>query len=253
MDTIIKQNNKNYRLDLTNRRITFLDTRFYYNAQGKPVPSVTTILEAYPKGAAFYEWLKKNGQDSDEIRDEAGRKGSRVHDLTERYDRGEEISLLTESGDIAMSMVEWNMFEKYVQFSDRFAPVHEQVEMNLVGDLFAGTLDRLSIIAGKSYILDIKTSNAIQPHYWLQMAAYTKLLIELGHTPPDEMGILWLNAKTKTDGKPGTMQGIGWQLITAPEPWQHYYKIFEHVYHLWHVENGGMAPRQISYSLTHSK
>jgi hypothetical protein len=85
------------------------------------------------------------------------------------------------------------------------------------------------------------------------MSAYTKLLIELGHTPPDEMGILWLNAKTKTEGRKDAIQGHGWQLITAPEPWQHYYKIFESVRHLWTVENGSMVPRQVSYSLNHVK
>src|SRR4051812_21676187 len=111
METIIKTaGNKNFKIDLTNRKITFLDSRWYYTEEGTPVPSVTTILECYPKTSAYYEWLKKMGQDSDEIRDEAGRKGSNVHSLTERYDKGEEITLLNEDGNIPMSIKEWSMF-----------------------------------------------------------------------------------------------------------------------------------------------
>ena len=59
MTTIIKHNNKNYRLDTTGKQITFLDTRFYPTESGQFLPSVT-ILEAYPKSAQYYEWLKKN-------------------------------------------------------------------------------------------------------------------------------------------------------------------------------------------------
>ena len=138
---IITHNNRNYALDLTGKRITFLDSRFYFDETGTPVPSVTTILDCYPKGAAFFEWLKKNGTDSDEIRDEAGRKGSRVHAMTEKYDLGEEVSLLTENGDIAMNLNEWNMFEKYVSFRDRFKPSISSIELNMVSSKlgYAGT------------------------------------------------------------------------------------------------------------------
>lgn len=61
-------------IKITKDRIEFLDSRFYQHANGNFYPSVTTILDAYPKSAAFYEWLKKAGEDADEIRDEAGRK-----------------------------------------------------------------------------------------------------------------------------------------------------------------------------------
>ena len=82
------------------KQITFLDNRFYTTEGDGYVPSVTTILQAYPKDAAYFQWLKANGEESDNIRDEAGRRGSIVHDLTERYDNGEEINLMNESGYI---------------------------------------------------------------------------------------------------------------------------------------------------------
>jgi hypothetical protein len=79
---------------INDKQLTFLDSRFYKTDDGGFVPSVTTILECYPKGAAYYNWLKENGKDSDEIRDEAGRRGSVVHKLTEDYDTGAEVQLV---------------------------------------------------------------------------------------------------------------------------------------------------------------
>jgi hypothetical protein len=65
---IIQQCNKNLLIDLPSNQLTFLDNRFYVTESGQFVPSVTTYLEAYPKNAQFYEWLKKVGDDADEIR-----------------------------------------------------------------------------------------------------------------------------------------------------------------------------------------
>jgi hypothetical protein len=257
METIIKERNKNYKIDLTNRRITFLDSRWYYCESGKPVPSVTTILDAYPKGPAYYEWLKRMGSDADDIRDEAGLKGSSVHGMTEKYDNGLEVSLLTESGDINMSLMEWGMFERYVEFRRRFAFEIIDIERTLISEKlgYAGTLDRVIEMNGKKILLDIKTSSAIHPHYWLQLSAYENLLTDAhGYNPVDASAILWLNAKTKTEGKKGTIQGQGWQLVFMPETDEDKNKeLFKNVHALWLAEHGDSEPRQVSYSLTHKK
>lgn len=257
METIIKERNKNYRIDLTNRRITFLDSRWYYCESGKPVPSVTTILDAYPKGPAYYEWLKRMGTDADDIRDEAGRKGSSVHDMTEKYDNGLEVSLITETGDINMSLMEWSMFEKYVEFRRRFSFEVIDIERTIISETlgYAGTLDRVIEMDGKKILVDIKTSSAIHPHYWLQLAAYENLLTEAhGYNPVDASAILWLNAKTKTEGKKGAIQGQGWQLVFMPELDEDKNKqLFKNVHALWLAEHEGIEPKQVSYSLTHKK
>src|SRR5688572_24899077 len=96
----------NVMIDISLNRVTFLDARFY-KAGDQFIPSVTTILDAYPKGPDYYAWLKKVGEDSDSIRDEAGRRGSTVHQLTERYDTGEEVSMFNEDGFISFKMTEW--------------------------------------------------------------------------------------------------------------------------------------------------
>lgn len=251
--TITKINGKNYRVDLTNNRIDFLDTRFYLHESGNYYPSATTILEAYPKGPGFYEWLKKTGEDADEIRDEAGDKGSRVHRFTEAYDNGEEVNLLDEYGNTNCKMIEWAMFEKYIEFRTRFNVEIEHTELHMVNPLlgYGGTLDRAIKLNGKRYRIDIKTGNGIYNHFWLQLAAYEKLYIAEGHPPADDIAVLWLNAKTKTEGRKDAIQGKGWQLIFPQFSIEHYWKLFKSVHQLWLAENGDMQPKQFSYQLTH--
>lgn len=269
---ILQSGNRHYRLDLQAKRITFLDQRFYFTEEGVAVPSVTTILEAYPKGPAFFEWLKRNGEDSDEIRDEAGRRGSRVHNLTERFDKGEEVTLIDGSGEISMSVSEWNMFEKYVQFRERNPNLLlAEVEQNYVnGQLgYGGTVDRVFIIndAVRGRIMvDIKTSSMIHAHYWLQLAAYKKMMnsrlegeidrefLKKHHV--EGVAILWLNAKTRTDKEaktPGAdCQGIGWQFVNRdPSDEVRDLTLFNATHKLWLAENETAKPRVSSYQIAY--
>lgn len=250
METITKVGYQNYRIDITSQQLTFLDSRFYYSEDGSFVPSVTTLLEAYPKGAAFYEWLKKNGEDSDAIRDEAGKRGSLVHTLTERYDNGEEINLINENGNIDLKISEWAMFERYVEFRSKFAFDILSTEQVYVSTQlgFAGTLDRVIKMNGKTVLVDIKTSGSIWPSYWLQLAAYKKLVEQ--EIQIDQVAILWLNAKTRTDGTKGAIQGKGWQFISKEDTTKDW-ELFKATQQLWKAENGDSTPRQVTYKLKH--
>lgn len=240
---------------INNNQLTFLDARFYQCGENKYVPSVTHILDCYPKGAQYYEWLKKHGEDSDNIRDEAGRRGSVVHNLTERYDAGEEVSLINEHGVIDFKISEWAMFERYVDFRNRFPAEIFYTEKNIISEKlgFAGTLDRVMNIDGKTLLVDIKTSGAIYNSYWLQLAAYEQLLLEEhGHNILDGVAVLWLNAKTRTEGKKGQIQGVGWQLVTKEENDQDW-ELFKATHQLWLAENGDSKPKQLTYQLKHKK
>lgn len=256
MSTIFKQGNKNLILNLQSNQLTFLDTRYYLTDDGDYVPSVTTYLEAYPKSYAYYEWLKSAGENADEIRDAAGRRGSVVHGLTERYDNGEEISVLDDNGYIGYRLSEWNMFEKYVEFRFKHKTAIVHNELNIVSPVLrmGGTIDRVMKINGKLYLVDIKTSNAVHNHYWLQIAAYKKMLEEKQpDLKLDGVAILWLNAKTRTEGKNGAIQGKGWQLCTCEDETEieKYWKRFKACQELWLAENEDAKPRQLSYSITH--
>lgn len=244
----------NYRID--GQQLTFLDARFYLTEDGQFLPSVTTILEAYPKGAGFYQWVKENGSDADSIRDEAGATGSIVHNLTERFDNGDTISLLDENGHIGFKMTEWAMFERYVDFSRRFNPEHEMIEQNFIDSKagYAGTIDRVCTIDGKKTLIDIKTSGAIYPSYWLQVAAYWNLYFNNTNKGLDQVGILWLNAKTRTEGKKGSIQGVGWQLVTKTidEAMQDL-GLFAITHQLWLAENSAAKPRNTTYQIEHKR
>lgn len=252
---------RGYFIEADLNRISFLDARFYFDANGNPQPSVTTLLESFPKSAGYYQWLKTVGQDADEIRDEAGRKGSVVHKLTEFLDYGNPINLLDEKGEPVCKMAEWAMFERYVDFRRRFNPEIHHIELDYCSaELgFGGTLDRILSLNGKNYLVDLKTGNNVYTSHWLQQAAYVKLFEEMMAKKKvakkiklDGVGILWLAAKTKTEGKKDAIQGVGWQLITktieeANEDWE----IFKCVQKIWLAENKGQMPKNYSYQLNH--
>jgi len=245
---------KNFTIDNNKGRIEFLDARFYKTSDGF-VPSVTTILEAYPKDASYFKWLKDVGSDADVIRDEAGRRGSVVHELTEQYDSNEECSFISEQGYPKYKMNEWSMFERYVDFIQTYKTSIESIELHMTSPElgFAGTLDRLINLNGKSMMIDIKTSNSIYPSYWLQLAAYNELL-KMIDVKVESVGILWLNAKTRTTGKNGAIQGIGWQLISKSiDEIKQDWELFQATHKLWLAMNEDVKPKQISYQLKYKK
>jgi hypothetical protein len=254
---------RHFFVDTENQRLTFNDIRFYLHKEtGTWFPSVSTVLDAYPKSAHFFQWLKDNGNEADVIRDAAGDKGSVVHQLTEMYDNGEEVTCVTANGEVRYSSLAWAEFERYVEFSNRFHPEILQMELNMVSPELGigGTLDRKFLFGpefgeyeGKKYLVDIKTSNSVQNSYWLQLAAYTKLYEKLYNEKVDGIAILWLNSKTRTEGVRGKIQGRGWQMCFPDKPIEYYWRLFRCVQTLWLEENADSKPRHLTYKLIHKK
>jgi hypothetical protein len=247
-------------IDVSRKQLTMADARFYYDEEGNYVPSVTTILNAYPKGPEYYQWLKKVGTDADEIRDAAGERGSTVHNLTELYDSGEEVSLLSDNGGFKYRMDEWSMFERYTTFINKCHPQMLLSEETFVSrELgFAGTIDRIMTIGATNYLVDIKTSSSIWESYWLQLAAYRKLYefcMRGGEAIPIHgVAVLWLNSKTRTEGKNGAIQGEGWQLAIRDEKQAHKdWELFCHTHVLWNAQNGDVKPKNLTYKLSYKK
>jgi hypothetical protein len=248
-------------MDLSRNQLTFLDQRLYMTDDGKFLPSVTSILNCYPKGQEYYTWLKKVGNDADELRDAAGRRGSIVHDLTERFDAGEEVSLLGDNGQFKFRMDEWGMFEKYTKFIEKVNPVILLSEQTFISKKlgFAGTIDRIMQIGTTNYLVDIKTSSSIWESYWLQLAAYKKMYeVEMANSPERQeihgSAILWLNSKTRTEGKNGVIQGEGWQLSVRDKRLEHKdWELFQITQTLWNNQNEDIKPRNVTYQLSHKK
>jgi len=255
---ITKVGNSHFKVDEDANRIEFLDNRWYKCKDGSMVPSVTTLLDAWPKGAQYYEWLKKHGQDSDEIRDEAGRRGSIVHNLTEELDAGVEVTLCNADGSPKYKMLEWSMLERYVEFRKMVKPKIGQIELNMASSKlgYAGTLDRTMRIGDDNWIIDIKTSASVYEHHHLQTAAYLELYAEATNMDAAKYvkyrrGVLHLNAKTRSYGKGEAIQGPGWQLVEASNTHEQDMDLFNACCALWHATNKTAKPRNLSYSLSH--
>jgi hypothetical protein len=161
--------------------------------------------------------------------------------------------MMSENGFPKFKMSEWSMFERYVEFCNQYNPEILLMEQHLINkDLgYAGTIDRVMNLNGKSMLIDIKTSNSIYPSYWLQLAAYNELLQKEG-IKTSSYGILWLNAKTRTEGKKGAIQGAGWQLVIK-DSLDEEIALFNTTYTLWKALNKDIIPKKLSYKLTHKK
>jgi len=142
--------------------------------------------------------------------------------------------------------------KKVVEFRRRFQFVTDCIELNIISKElgYAGTIDRVIKMEGETILLDIKTSNAIYPSYWLQLAAYRSLLMNAAGARVDKVAILWLNAKTRTEGKKGDIQGIGWQLITKDDTAKEL-ELFNATHQLWQAENGKSKPKSLTYQISH--
>jgi len=235
-------------------RITVLDERFYkFLNSDIYYPSVTTILQAYPKGAFFEQWLKDNGADSDDIRDKAGRQGTNVHNMIECYLKGEKVSwYANQTMEVAQyTLNEWQMFCKFVEWYENFAPKIESIEHTICSDIlqFGGTIDCVCIIDGKRWLLDWETSNMLHKTFELQIAAYATAWNLCYPTKKiDNVGILWLNAKTRGADKTGKkMQGNGWQVVTYDRHFSESYKLFEYTQKIWQEENPNYKPKNLTY------
>lgn len=239
--------------------ITFLDQRFYkHEPTGNWVPSETTVLgNAYPKDPMLIKWMKEQGTDSDLIMQEAAEHGSIVHKLTEDYDKGIFVSALDDNGNPKFTSKEWKHFERYVDFSKKYTPIVHHIELQLVDEQSGGTMDRdIEIEIGgvkKRLIIDIKTSNNLHDSYWIQLARYREKHEKLNSIKADDMGILWLNAKTRTEGKKDAVQGKGWQLVFPPKEYQHYLKLWTHTKALYDEQFGDMKPNLVTYQLSYQK
>jgi len=85
------------------------------------------------------------------------------------------------------------------------------------------------------------------------LAAYNELLKEYDYHV-DGLAILWLNAKTRTAGKGGAIQGIGWQLLTKTlEESAQDWKTFCTTFDLWKSINEDIKPKRTSYQITYQK
>ena len=93
-------------MDEKNNQVNFLDNRFYKYGDTY-YPSVTNILQYFPKGKFFENWLKDVGHNAEFIAKKSADDGTLTHSLIEKYLTGEELNWLDEKGNALYSLHVW--------------------------------------------------------------------------------------------------------------------------------------------------
>ncbi len=235
-------------------RIDFLDERYYYygiDEAGKHIflPSVTYVLDCYPKGIAFRQWLKDVGNEAKVIAQKAAESGSKVHDALERIANGEIISFEKEG----YTDYEWKGLLNFIEFFRMFNPKIIKIETKILdNDLgVAGTADLICEIDGETWLIDYKFSNAVHTNYMIQISTYARIIENTLKIKIDRLGILHLKSLSRTLCKE-KKQGRGWKLIeptTFDKRFSREYldTIFDCVYNIFKLENPKLQPKFETY------
>ena len=228
------------------KQITMPDSR-YYRRNGKYYPSITYVLQYYPKGKFFEDWLKKVGYASEHIVRKAGEQGTETHEMIEDYLNGKELNFLSTSGYPQYNPDVWQMFLRFVDFWETYKPKLIETEVHLFSDEIkvAGTCDMVCEIEidGKTelWIIDFKTSNHLQTTYDLQTAIYGKCYEECFGKKADRYGVLWLKS-SKRKAAEGKIQGKGWEMYESSRTQEENIDIFMTVKKLFDLENPKHSP-----------
>lgn len=175
-------------------QVTTDDERFYVRESkdeitGNPchiwLPSATWITSFVPKGIQYYKWLADKGwNESEAIKTERGKYGSRVHKAVEALLNGEDIKIDTVLIDPYTGQLESLTFEEYcavLSFKNWWVELNKdhKVEVIAVEETLwseelgaAGTLDLLIKIDGVLWIIDFKTSQYIWASHEAQLSFY---------------------------------------------------------------------------------
>ncbi|PUZ21785.1 hypothetical protein DCC81_24670 [Chitinophaga parva] len=232
------------------QQINFLDKRYYTKDNVTYYPSVTTVLDALPKGFALEQWKKDLGHNADLVLERAAKEGSNVHDAIDSYLHGAEIRWMDETIGVCYNMSEWISILRFVDFFETVQPEIIATELTMISDLhrIGGTTDLVCMINGEVWLLDYKTSNSVYESQEIQTAAYSTMWNE---SHPDlqiqRTGIVHLKAKTRGADKTGKkMQGKGWQVVEPDRSISENWELFLHLRAVWDRCNPDYRPDNIT-------
>ena len=244
------QYNRVLEISEDSKQITLPDSR-YYRRNGEYYPSITYVLQYYPKGKHFEDWLKQVGNNADHIAKKSADEGTQVHQMCEDYLNGEELNFLSSSGNPQYDTNIWQMFLKFVEFWETFNPTLIETEVHLFSDELkvAGTCDLVVEIDGELWILDIKTSNHLHTSYDLQTAVYGKCYEECFEKQITRRGILWLKSSKRKPAK-GKLQGKGWEIAESSRTYEEDLNLFKTVKTIFDLENPNHSPSFTEFKTT---
>jgi len=225
-----------------NKQVNVLDQRFY-RRNGKYYPSVSSILNYFPKNQFFHSWLKDVGHNSEIIANKAAGEGTQVHNAVEAFLNGQEITWIDEYGNAKYNLDVWRMILKFADFWNTHKPELIATEYHLFSDEYeyAGTADLVVRLFDNIWLLDLKTSNSLHTSYDLQLAAYAQAWNETHNEKVTHTGILWVKANTRSEGKGDKIQGKGWELKVVSDI-ESNFKMFKNIQEIYKLENPNSKP-----------
>lgn len=164
--------------------------RWYITPAGIKVPSVTTVL-GHSKKHILTEWRKKVGDDkAQEISTRASIRGTKFHNMMEKYLRNESDLFENVMPDMKQAFRD---MQKVVDRIDNIHYIEGQLHSSQLG--IAGRTDVIGEFDGKLSIIDFKTSTKVKRKDWIenyfeQGTAYALMYEELVGTPIDQIVIL---------------------------------------------------------------
>ena len=224
------------------KQVNVLDSRFY-RREGNYYPSVTSVLNYFPKNQFFHSWLKDVGHNSDIIASKAAGEGTQVHTAVDAFLNGQEITWIDEFGNAKYNLDVWRMILKFADFWNTHKPELIATEYHLFSDehKYAGTADLVVRMFDNIWLLDLKTSNSLHTSYDLQLAAYAQAWNETHDEKVTHTGILWVKANTRSEGKGDKIQGKGWELKFVNDIEKNF-KMFKNIYEIYTLENPNFKP-----------
>jgi len=224
------------------KQVNVLDSRFY-RREGNYYPSVTSILNYFPKNQFFHAWLKDVGHNSEIIANKAAGEGTQVHQAVDAFLNGQEITWIDEYGNAKYNLDVWRMILKFADFWNTHKPELIATEYHLFSDehKYAGTADLVVRMFDNIWLLDLKTSNSLHTSYDLQLAAYATAWNETHDEKVTHTGILWVKANTRSEGKGDKIQGKGWELKFVNDIEKNF-KMFKNIYEIYTLENPNFKP-----------
>jgi len=167
-------------------------SRYYLLPAGKYVPSVTTMLGHFKK-KSIQEWRDRVGHEqADKIRNRAATRGTKFHNLLEKYLCNEPVKLITESLMPDMKQAFFDMKSTV----DRIDNIH-YLEKPLYSDKMrlAGRTDVIGEFDGILSVIDFKTSSKTKTEnmiedYFLQSTCYALMYEERVGVTIDQIVIL---------------------------------------------------------------
>jgi len=219
-----------------------LDEERWYFINDVPFPSVTWILNYFPKGIGFDIYLAEkvhSWEQAKQVLREAGEQGARLHWGMEQYLSGNPLRIDDHPANspYPFSAKEWQMILAGVSWVDKYKPTILSIEESVFGCDYAGTVDLVykDFVTGEKKILDWKHGKYMYANQKAQQAAYVKAM-RLNGIEVDGFDIIRLGSKHKV--------GYEW-FESKEEDIKYYYHLFRCAMRFWKDENPKPAPKII--------